>query len=178
MPFRNFRISPPHYKYAYTYSHALVISFGRCYACQMNDFLDSPLLGSMAKALATDIASVSQTALFPCRPIMASTAGNRTVLGRFSGTISLRNSLEFRHALDDLAASYPQKVILDLATAALSKTGVGILVSFAADGHGRGSFLYLYRPSAQIRAVIKELNLSPFFSVLETEEDLMASVLL
>ena len=144
----------------------------------MKDFYDSPLLGDLAKVLDADITRTPEAALYPCRPLAAATAGNRTVLGRFRGTIALRDCKGFREALADLAKGNPQKIILDLAETALSKTAMGILVNFASDGHGRNNRLYLFRPSAQIRQVLKELNLAPFFSFLETDEDIMASLLM
>lgn len=144
----------------------------------MNDFVDSPLLGSMAKALLADIDNVPVNALFPCRPLAAATAGGRTMLGRFKGDIYLSTNKEFKDALEDLARDGPQKIVLDLAKTALSKSAVGTLLSFAAEGHGRNSRLYLYRPSKQIRDALKGLGLLGFFSFLETEEDFMATLIL
>lgn len=144
----------------------------------MKEFLDSPLLGSFARALAADMGALPEAAMFPCRPVAASTAGNRTMLGRYQGAVSLRNSQEFKNSLADLAQNNPQKIILDLAEASLSKTAMGILVDFASDGHGRNNRLYLFRPSPQIRGVLRELELQPFFSILETEEDLLASLII
>lgn len=144
----------------------------------MKEFLDSPLLGSMAKALEVDLTKVHAATMYPCRPVASATAGSRTALGRFSGTISLRNSKEFREALADLTRNNPQKIVLDFAAVALSKTAIGILVDYVSDGHGRNNRIYLFRPSAQVKEVLRELELEPFFSILETDDDLLASLLI
>lgn len=144
----------------------------------MKEFFTSSLLGDIAKALAADIAKVPEASLFPCRPIAAATAGGRSVLGRFRGTIALGNCKEFEEALAELVKNHPHKVILDMAEVALSKTAMGILVNFAADGHGRNNRMYIFRPSEQIMLILGELDLHSFFSFLETEEDVMAALLI
>lgn len=144
----------------------------------MKEFIDSPLLGNLAKALAVDINSVTAPAKYPCRPLAAETAGGRTVLGRFLGPIGLPVRQDFKNALDDLVTDSAQKVILDLAETSLSKSALGVLLSFTAQVVGRNSRLYLYRPSAQIRSALKELGLTAFFSYLETEEDLIATLVI
>jgi hypothetical protein len=51
-----------------------------------------------------------------------------------------------------------------------------VLVGFAASMHGRNKGLYLYRPSPQIRASLLELELLPFFRILESGNDVLAKV--
>ena len=141
----------------------------------MNEFTDSSLFGSLAKILAADI-DQAEAGPFPCRPLAAHTAERSTALGRFRGQIGLPNLKEFKAALGDLVLDNLSKLILDLAAVSLSKSAVGALVGFAAAMHGRNKRLYLYRPSHQVRAVLKELGLTAFFSYLETEDDIVATL--
>ena len=141
----------------------------------MNEFADSYLFGSLAKILAVDI-DQAEAGPFPCRPLAAHTAERSTALGRFRGQIGLPNLKEFKAALGDLVLDNLSKLILDLAAVSLSKSAVGALIGFAAAMHGRNKRLYLYRPSPQVRAVLKELGLSAFFSYLETEDDIVATL--
>ena len=141
----------------------------------MNEFADSSLFGSLARILAEDI-DQAEAGLFPCRPLAAHTAERSTALGRFRGQIGLPNLKEFKAALGDLVLDNLSKLILDLAAVSLSKSAVGALVGFAAAMHGRNKRLYLYRPSHQVRAVLKELGLTAFFSYLETEDDIVATL--
>ena len=141
----------------------------------MNEFADSSLFGSLAKILAADI-DQAEAGPFPCRPLIAHTAERSTALGRFRGQIGLPNLKEFKAALDDLVLDNLSKLILDLAAVSLSKSAVGALIGFAAAMHGRNRRLYLYRPSPQVRAVLKELGLTAFFSYLETEDDIVATL--
>ncbi len=142
----------------------------------MNEFIDSTLFGSLAKTLTADINEEVTGMRFPCRPYAAYTSERNTSLGRFKGQVGLPSLKEFKAALDDLVSENLTKVIVDLANATLSKSAVGVLVGFAAAMHGRNKRLYLYRPSPQIRAVLKELSLSAFFSYLETEDDIIATL--
>ena len=141
----------------------------------MKEFADSSLFGSLAKILAADI-DQAEGGPFPCRPLAAHTAERSTALGRFRGQIGLPNLKEFKAALGDLVLDNLSKLILDLAAVSLSKSAVGTLIGFAAAMHGRNKRLYLYRPSPQVRAVLKELGLTAFFSYLETEDDIVATL--
>lgn len=141
----------------------------------MNEFADSSLLGSVAQILAVDI-DRAEAGPFSCRPLAAHTAERSTALGRFRGQIGLPNMTEFKAALGDLVFDNLSKLILDLGAASLSKSAVGALIGFAAAMHGRNKRLYLYRPSSQVRAVLKELGLTAFFSYLETEDDILATL--
>lgn len=141
----------------------------------MNEFIGTNLLGSLAAALAADIES-AEAVRFPCRPLVALTAERNTALGRFKGQIGLPNLLEFKAALNDLAGSASSKIILDFASVALTKSAVGTLIAFAAAMHGLSKRLYLYRAAPQVRAVLKELGLTRFFSYLETEDDVIATL--
>ena len=142
----------------------------------MNEFVDSTLFGALARILASDINEEAEGVRFPCRPYAAYTSERNTSLGRFKGQVGLPNLKEFKASLDDLVSENLSKVILDLASITLSKSAVGVLVGFAAAMHGRNKRLYLYRPSAQIRAMLKELGISAFFSYLDTEDDIIATL--
>lgn len=141
----------------------------------MNEFAHSSLFSSLTDILAADI-DKAEAVRFPCRPLAAHTAERNTALGRFRGQIGLPNLQEFRDALNDLVSENLSKVILDVAAVSLSKSAVGALVSFAAAMHGRNKRLYLYRSAPQVRAVLKELGLTAFFSYLETEDDIIATL--
>jgi anti-anti-sigma regulatory factor len=112
---------------------------------------------------------------FPCRPLVAYSVERHTALGVFNGQIGLSAVPEFTAAMHDLITENLDKVILDFAQLSLTKSAVGALVGFAAAIHGRNKRLYLYRASPQICAMLKALNLTPYFSFLETEDDVIAT---
>jgi anti-anti-sigma regulatory factor len=113
---------------------------------------------------------------FPCRPLVAYSAERHTAFGMFIGQIGLSAIPEFKAAMHDLSTENLSKIILDFSQLSLTKSGVGALVAFAAATHGRNKRLYLYRTSAQILSVLKELNLTRYFSFLETEDDVIATL--
>ena len=143
----------------------------------MKEFLTSSILGELARTLEADIA-LAEPGVFPCCPLVGRVAGGETVLARLKGPIGLRNRQEFQNALHHIVRNNPAKVILDLADASLSRSAMGVLLDFASLGHGRGKRLYLYRISAQIRSLLKELGLKAFFSYLETEDDVPATLVI
>ncbi len=142
----------------------------------MKDFVSSYLLGDLARTLLADLNDPAWSPRFSCRPLSGRTADRDTAVGRFRGDIGLPNLAEFKEALDELVVDNLVKVILDFKDATLSRSAMGALVAFAATMHGRNKRLYLYRPSQQIRARLKELQLTSFFSYLETEDDIIATL--
>lgn len=138
----------------------------------MKDFMDSILLGDFARAFATDLSSVENTE-FICCPIVAQTKENSTIIGRFSGDVGLPQLAEFKQALHSLIKSGLQKIIVDFEQINLTRAALGTLVNFAASVHGNNKKLYLYRPSAQVRGVLDELELTVFFAILESEDDIL-----
>lgn len=134
------------------------------------------LTGFLAELFTPDRQEPGTPAPFACRPVAARSAEQHTVLGIFDGGIGLADLALFRAAMNNLAAPECTKVILDFATTTLSRSALGTLVNFAAAMHGNNKRLYLYRPSAQIRSELKKLSLTAFFSILDTEEDLIASI--
>jgi anti-anti-sigma regulatory factor len=140
----------------------------------MKDFIDSPLLGECARALALDLAAVPR-GKFACCPVIH-TRENSTVIGRFTGAIGLPQIREFREALLSLTAEGMEKVILDFAAVSLSRTAMGALVAFTASVRGNDKRMYLYRASQEVRALLAELELTPFFYFLETEDDVLMAL--
>ncbi|MDR2162238.1 MAG: STAS domain-containing protein [Desulfovibrio sp.] len=141
----------------------------------MKEFVDSPFLGEFARALTADLGAASGGE-FPCRPVMARTVENSTVLGRFTGAIGLPQIREFREALFSLIMENMEKVILDFETASLTPTAVGVLMAFASSIRGNDKRMYLYRASRQIRDLLRELELTPFLYFLETEDDVLTAL--
>jgi anti-anti-sigma regulatory factor len=141
----------------------------------MKDFVDSPLLGECARAMNLDLAAVPR-GKFACCPVIARTRENSTVIGRFTGSIGLPQIGEFRDALFSLTAEGMERVILDFATVSLSRTAMGVLVAFTASVRGNDKRMYLYRASQEVRALLAELELTPFFYFLETEDDLLMAL--
>ena len=113
---------------------------------------------------------------FPCRPLVARSAERHTVFCIFSGQIGLSAVPEFTAAMHELYTEGLAEAILDFSRLSLTKSAVGALVAFAASMHGRNKRLYLYAVSPQIRGVLKELSLDPYFSFLETEDDIIATL--
>jgi anti-anti-sigma regulatory factor len=141
----------------------------------MKDFIGSPLLGECARALSLDLATV-RNGKFACCPVIARTKENNTVIGRFTGAIGLSRIKEFREALFSLTAEDMEKVILDFETVSLSRTAMGVLVAFTASIRGNDKRMYLYRASCEVRALLEELELMPFFYFLETEDDVLMTL--
>jgi anti-anti-sigma regulatory factor len=144
----------------------------------MKEFVESPLLGSLARILTVDISAEIEGVRFSCRPLASYTSERNTVIGRFKGQIGLPDLREFQDALDDLMSKNISRIILDFAAVFLSKSAVGALIAFAAAVYGHNKRLYLYRPSPHLRAVLKELEVTAFFSYLETEDDIIAAIVL
>ena len=142
----------------------------------MHELASSYLLGGLIQALELDIEHADATTGFPCCPVICYTAGRNTVLGRFRGEIGLALLNDYRSALASLVSGNVMKIILDFQAATLSKTAVGELVTFAGTVFGRQKRLYLYRPSKQVQQQLHELGLTPFFSSLATEDDILATL--
>jgi len=115
---------------------------------------------------------------FSCRPLVAHSAEKHTAFAIFSGQIGLSAVPEFTAAMHDLFSENLAETILDFSRLSLTKSAMGALVAFAAAIHGRNKRLYLYRTSAQIRSALQELQLTPYFRFLETEDDVIATLVM
>ena len=115
---------------------------------------------------------------FPCRPLVARSAEKHTAFAIFSGQIGLATAPEFTAAMHDLFTDHLVEAVLDFSRASLTNSAVGALVEFTAAMHGRNKRLYLYRTSAQIRSALQELQLTPYFRFLETEDDVIATLVM
>ena len=131
---------------------------------------------NLAKTLLADPVDPYMGPRFPCRPLTARSRERHTAFGMFTGQIGLSSVPEFTAAMRDLTSDNLSKVIFDFSQLTLTKSAAGALVAFAAAMHGRNKRLYLYRTSSQIRGLLKELKLAPFFSFLETENDIIATL--
>lgn len=127
-------------------------------------------------ALYADQWEPGRTLPYACRPLVARSAERKTIFAVFTGQLGLADVPAFKAALHDLTCDNPLKVIVDFSRISLTKSAVGALVSYAALMHGLNKRLYLFRASAQVRAVLKELQLTAFFSCLETEDDIIATL--
>ena len=146
----------------------------------MQDFVDSPLLRDLAAVMDAPLlpseGDDARQQRFACRPLAAYTSERCTVLGRFTGQIGLARVAEFKAAMNDLVEENVRKVILDFSHIALTRSAVGALVVFAGAMHGRNKRLYLFRCSDQVLGLLRELGLSRFFSFLENEDDVIATL--
>ncbi|MDR2669196.1 MAG: STAS domain-containing protein [Desulfovibrio sp.] len=140
----------------------------------MDYFIDVNPLEGLAEVLTLNVAEYKAGSRYTCRVFSAHGNERQTVFGCFQGRIALKDNQEFKAALYDLVSENTGKVILDFKDVFLSRSAVGVLVGFAASMHGRNKGLYLYRPSQQIRASLQELDLLPFFRILESENDVVA----
>jgi len=113
---------------------------------------------------------------FPFRTHVAHSAERHTVFAAFSGGIGIVDAAAFKASLHDLVTAETAKVMLDFSAATLSRSTLGALIDFAAAMHGNNKRLYLYHPSTQVRHEMKKVGLSAFFSFLESEDDLIASL--
>ena len=138
---------------------------------------DRPVLTEhLSKVLLVEPFDPCMKPRFPCRLLVAHSTERHTVFGVFSGQIGLSAVPEFTAAMHDLLSENLSKVVLDFSQLSLTKSAVGALVAFAAAMHGRNRRLYLYQTSAQIRDVLRELKLTLYFSFLETEDDLITTI--
>lgn len=133
---------------------------------------DGPL-GGLAGVLRPDAEGLR---LFDCRPLTARSSECNTVFGLFRGEIGLGAVPDFKAALYDLGKDDAVKVILDFKETSLSRSAIGTLLAFAASVFGRNRRLYLYRPSPQLRAALRDLGLKDFFTTLESEDDVVAAL--
>jgi anti-anti-sigma regulatory factor len=142
----------------------------------MDYFIDADPLGGLAEILTLNVAEYKAGSRYACRAFSAYANERQTIFGCFQGRIALKDNQEFKAALYDLVAENTAKVILDFKDVYLSRSAIGVLVGFAASMHGRNKGLYLYRPSPQIRASLLELELLPFFRILESGNDVLAKL--
>ncbi|MDR2124127.1 MAG: STAS domain-containing protein [Desulfovibrio sp.] len=142
----------------------------------MDYLIDVNPLEGLAEILTLDVAEYEAGSRYACRSFSAYGSERQTVFGCFQGRIALNDNQEFKAALYDLVSENASKVILDFKDVYLSRSAVGVLVGFAASMHGRNKRFYLYRPSLQVRASLQELELMPFFRILESESDVIAGL--
>jgi anti-anti-sigma regulatory factor len=142
----------------------------------MDYFIDADPLEGLSEILTLNVAEYKAGSRYACRAFSAHGNERQTVFGCFQGRIALKDNQEFKAALYDLVSENTAKVILDFKDALLSRSAIGVLVGFAASMHGRNKGLYLYRPSPQIRASLLELELLPFFRILESRNDVLAKL--
>ncbi len=142
----------------------------------MQYFSQSNLMADIVAALQEDITQPRAAARFACCPIIAFTYEKNTAIGRLVGDIGLANIKEFSAALDELLPEKVQKVILDLEHVTLSRTAMGALVAFSATTYGLNKRLYLYKPSAQINDLLIELAIKGFYVCLDSEDDILATI--
>ncbi len=141
----------------------------------MENFSHADPLQSLREALQQNLAEVENPKR-PCRPVGLLLPEGSASLGRFHGSIGSAELEDFKGALAELNGENILKVFLDLADVSLSRSAVGELTAFAADIHCGNRRLYLFRPTEKIRAVLDELNISRFFSLLEDEDDVIAGL--
>lgn len=141
----------------------------------MDNFSHMNPLGSLRAALQLDLSEVRNPP-HPCRPSALFLPEGSTAMGRFYGSIGLADQQAFMAALGSLVTDNALKIILDLGAASLTRSAVGTLVAFAADVYGRNKSLYLFRPAEKTRFILDELGISPFFSFLDTEDDVVATL--
>jgi anti-anti-sigma regulatory factor len=142
----------------------------------MDYFINADPLEKLADILTLDAVEYKVGSRYACRAFSAYGHERQTVFGRFQGHVALKDNPEFKAALYDLVSENVSRVILDFKDVLLSRSAVGVLVGFAASMHGRNKGLYLYRPSPQVRASLRELKLSPFFRILENEDEVTAGL--
>ena len=140
---------------------------------------DRPVLAErLSKALIVEFVDPYMGPRFPCRPLVAHSAEKQTVYAIFSGQIGLSAVPEFAAAMHDLFTENLAEAILDFSQLSLTASATGALVSFGAAIHGRNKRLYLYRTSPQIRGMLKTLQLTSYFHFLETEDDVIATIVM
>jgi len=132
----------------------------------------------LSKVLIVEPVDPYMGARFPCRPLVARSAEKHTAFAIFSGQIGLSAVPEFTAAMHDLSAENLVEAVLDFSRLSLTNSAVGALIEFAAAMHGRGRRLYLYQTSAQIRGALTTLQLTPYFRFLETEDDVIATLVM
>lgn len=136
-----------------------------------------PVLSNLlTRAFTPDRLEEGRPLPYPCRSLVAHSLEHRTAFSVFSGQIGLADCELFREALQDLCTEQVHKIIVDFSALSLSKSAAGGLTAFAAFAHGQNKRLYLYAASPQIRALLQELELTPFFNYLEKEEDIIAAL--
>lgn len=130
----------------------------------------------LSKAFTPDRHEEGRPLPYAFRPLVARTAERKTVFCVFAGQIGLADCPLFKTAMQELCSEQSLKIILDFSNLSLTKSAAGALATFAAFCHGLNKRLYLYAASGQIRALLKELSLTPFFSYLENEDDIIATL--
>ncbi len=135
------------------------------------------LSDQLAKAFTPDRREEGRPLPYAFRPLVAHSAERKTVFSIFTGSVGLAACPLFTAALQDLCTEQAGKIILDFSQLALTKSAMGSLIGFAALCHGLNKRLYLYAASPQVRTLLQKLSLTPFFSYLENEDDIIATLI-
>ena len=110
-----------------------------------------------------------------CLPDLYSALGGRVIFAKYAGSIGLPCIQHFTPSLQDILTGDVEQIIISLEhVTKLSRTAVGVLVSFAAEVLGRGKELYLYKPAPVIENRLQTLNITGFFQFLKTDDDLIS----
>ncbi|MCX6641174.1 MAG: STAS domain-containing protein [bacterium] len=88
-----------------------------------------------------------------------------------------RDSLVFRHELDQALSQGKQKIILDLSeVTAMSSTGLGILIAAYRVVKDKGGTLKLAQLSVKVRSILETTRLISIFEVFDNLDDAMKKV--
>lgn len=110
-----------------------------------------------------------------CLPDVYKAFGGKILLINYSGAIGLSCLEQFKPSLFVTLTGDAQKIIVALEnTGEFSRSSLGALVDFASAVLGRGKRLYLLQPPATLGKNLKELQLTMFFRILHSQDDLIS----
>ncbi|THB67931.1 MAG: anti-sigma factor antagonist [Desulfovibrio sp.] len=93
----------------------------------------------------------------------------------FSGEITLEITTDLKKAIEKAMADETfDALVADLAQVTfMDSSGIGFLVALNTKIMGTGKKMYLLSPSTQVRKTFELVQLSNFFTILDSEEDLL-----
>lgn len=94
----------------------------------------------------------------------------------FSGEITLEVTNQLKNEMEvAIKQGDFENLVVDLAEISfMDSSGIGFLVALNTKILGQGKKMYLYRPSDQVHKTLALVQLSTFFKVLETEDEMLA----
>lgn len=98
------------------------------------------------------------------------------VFFRFNGEITLEITSTLKQQITEaLAEDDADILVFDLSEVTfMDSSGIGFLVARNTAYKGSGKKMYLFKPSTQVRKTLDLVQLSSFFDILDTEDDLVA----
>ncbi len=112
-----------------------------------------------------------------CVTHFGATRRQEAVISRYFGDLTLDTVAEFAFSLESLRSGPVKLIVLDFSELhTCCRNAITHLVNFAASFQDSRARLILYRPSRALAGQLDDLGLSPLFTILTNEDDLILAL--